>query len=232
MRPYPLPGCRPRRRLFVDAADEFGRYERCARRNAARATRSSHPSPWRRRAVRTSSSARPRSLVIPSRSMMSTASAASHRYVRTSLPPAAVYGSRNDCRPPTWKSGNVSSVASGVGAGRRRVGSWRGHLHREVHALHQEVREVALGLDRALRLARRAGRVHDRRVGIEIDLQRRGVGRRRRRRPSAHGMAARERAVRSDQRVARTLVSPRCGAMRSARSSSTNNATDPESASP
>ena len=52
---------------------------------------------------------------------------ASHLYMRTIFPPAAVYGSRNDCSPPTWNSGNVSSVASGGRCrGGRRAGRLRG----------------------------------------------------------------------------------------------------------
>ena len=68
----------------------------------------------------------PATLVICSRSISSTACSGSHLYMSTTLPPAAVYGSRNDCRPPTWNSGKVSSVASGSGAG--ALGSGGGAL--------------------------------------------------------------------------------------------------------
>ena len=121
----------------------------------------------------------PAIVVMPSRSMMSTASPAFQRYVRTILPPAIVKGSRNDCSPPTWNSGNVSSVAIG-GAGVGAAGCGRGARGCRVIVKYtpciRKLREVALRLHRALRSSRRAGRVHDRRVRVEID---RDVGKRR-----------------------------------------------------
>ena len=79
-----------RRRLLVDAAHELGRDERRARRDARRAIRASRPSP----AAASSSSnivvGTPAIVVMPSRSMISTASPASHLYMSTIFPPAAV----------------------------------------------------------------------------------------------------------------------------------------------
>src|SRR4051794_10208099 len=59
----------------------------------------------------------PATVVTPSRSTSSTASTGSHLYMRTTLPPAAVNGRRNDWSPPTWKNGNVSRVVGGGAAG-------------------------------------------------------------------------------------------------------------------
>ena len=79
--------------------------------------------------------------------------------------------------------------------GRLGRGARRGRVHREVHALHEEVGEVALRLHRALRSSRRAGRVHDRRVRVDDRSRRReAVGRHPRRcRPTARRPGARAR---------------------------------------
>ena len=94
--------------------------------------------------------------------------------------------------------------------------------------VHQEVAEVAMRLHRTLGLTGRAGRVHDRRVVVGVDVDVGGSGGSSPARASTN-VSLLGSVGRADQDDARTACSARCGSNRSSRSSSANSSTAPES---
>ena len=178
----------------------------------------------------------PPNVVTRSRSISSSARSASHLCISTSLPPAATLATRTEWQPVAWKNGTDSRYTfwPGRGAPASLPGA---HLRAPGREREREevAADVAVRAERALRPARRARRVEDRRevLGLEVD-----VGQRRRRRapsPSTSSHRSARAGARSSARATTIVATSSAGstsASRSSRSASTNTTLAPESRRP